>query len=221
MIYDSKNEIAYLKILNKDLPLTPKITNDTALKKHQSFVNGNTVFDSKEELYFSWYLDELYEAHYILSYESQPRNLILSMPVFHNRTKQLKTKTKKITKTLLREHGYIADFKIEWIRDKSHCLFYHNITCNADLNKIPFIANNHDSIIEIKPAFSRFNMDRVFSLNQRWLYQRHGIYVQKIIPVKLFEATFTPRKYRLTDKTNKQRKLKYQPKSFNDFISQK
>lgn len=220
MIYDSKNEIAYLKILNKDLPLTPKITNDTALKKHQSFVNGNTVFDSKEELYFSFYLDELYKAGYISAYEPQPESYVLSPPIFFKYTKQLKTKTKQIVKKLTREHIYSPDFKILWT-EKAYNVFSRNIDCNADLKAIPFITNCQKSIIEIKPIFDQNNMTRLFTINAKWMYQRHGIYVQKIIPVKLFEATFTPRKYLLTDKTNRPRKLKYQPKTLNDFISQR
>lgn len=178
------------------------------------------IYDSKEELYFSWYLDELKEAKYIQNYEPQPESYVLSPPVFYEYTKQLKTKPKLIVKKLAREHIYSPDFKIWWSQ-RAHSIFFHNIECNANLKAISFIANGQKSIIEIKPVFDQNNMTRLFTINQKWMYQKHGIYVQKIIPVKLFEQTFTPEKYLLTDKTNKLRKLKYQPRSLNEFLSQK
>ena len=33
-----------------------------------------------------------------------------------------------------------------------------------------------------------------FPLKQKWLYKDYGIYTNKIVPDKLFESTFTPKK---------------------------
>lgn len=215
----NEKDIAYLKILNKDLPPTPENTKDTALKR-QIFVKDDTFFDSKEELYFSWYLDELKKAGYIQIYESQPESYVLSPPIYFEYNKRLKTKTKTIVKKLAQEHIYSPDFSIWWSQ-RARGIFFYNIEYRSDLKAIPFVANNQESVVEIKPIFDQNNMTRLFTINQKWVYQKYSTYIQKIIPVKLFERTFTPQKYLLTDKTNKQRKLKYQPRTLNDFISQK
>ena len=181
-------------------------------------------YDSKEELYFSWYLRELQEANYIYHIEYQPASYHLSLPQTHCFVKPLKTKTKIVSVTLLRKHIYTPDFRVLW-EQKARGLFFNNHDDEVDLRKIPFITNPtsnslSNGLIEIKPVFDQNNMTRLFAINQKWLYHQHDIYIQKIIPVKLFEATFTPQKYLLTDKTNKQRKLKYQPKTLNEFLSQ-
>lgn len=182
------------------------------------------IFDSKEELYFSWYLDELKDAGYIEKYESQPESYVLSAPLFYEYDKHLKTKTKTIVKKLMQEHIYTADFKIVW-SEKARNIFFNTEANRVDLTKAPFIAadGNAVSIVEIKPLFDQNNMTRLFTINQKWLCQRHGIYAQKIIVDKkngkgLFAETFTPIRYLLTDKSLKPRKLKYTPKILTEYI---
>lgn len=179
------------------------------------------IYDSKEELYFSWYLDELCKAGYVSEYSFQPGSFVLSAPVVYKYEKQLKTKTKIMTKRLIREHSYTTDFRIIWDK-KANGVFYASSYGQLYLINTPFITTSANvGFVEIKPVFDQNNMTRLFTINQKWVYQKYGTYIQKIIPVKLFESTFTPQKYLLTDKTNKPRKLKYQPKTLNDFISQK
>ena len=185
----------------------------------------NKTFDSNEEKFFSWYIRELQEANYIYHIEYQPESYHLSRPQIHCFTKPLKTKTKLVSVTLLREHVYTPDFRILW-EQKARGLFFNNHDDKVDLRKTPFITNStsnslSESLIEIKPVFDQNNMTRLFSINQKWLYHHYNTYVQKIIPVKLFEQTFVPQKYLLTDKTNKPRKLKFQPRTLNEFLSQK
>jgi len=175
-------------------------------------------FDSDEEWYFSFYLDELYEAGYISEYELYPDSYILSDAVFYEYEKQLKTKTKMIVKKLMREHIYSPDFRIIWA-DKARGVFFDSIYGQTNLLKVPFITiSDNISIVEIKPVFDQNNMTRLFITNQKWMYHKLGIYVQKIVPVKLFEQTFTPKRYLLTDKSGKPRKLKYQPRSLETFV---
>lgn len=178
-------------------------------------------FDSAEEKYFSWYLDELKDTGYIENYEAQPESYVLSEPAFYNHAKQLKTKTKLIVKKLIREHIYTADFRIVWA-EKARGLFFNKLIDPIDLSKVPFVSNYYSvSTVEIKPAFDQNNMTRLFAINQKWMYQKQGVYVQKIVPVKLFEKTFTPKKYLTTDKSGKPRKLKYKPTSLEEFLCQK
>jgi len=110
------------------------------------------VYDSKEELYFSWYLSELKDAGYIEKYESQPESYVLSPPLFFEYDKHFKTKTKTIVKKLMREHFYTADFRIVWAK-KARNVFFNTEADRVDLTKVPFVASdgNAVSIVEIKP----------------------------------------------------------------------
>ena len=56
-------------------------------------------FDSKEEMYFSWYLDELVDAGYARNYDLHPREFILTNKQTVQVEKHLKTKVKIIEKT--------------------------------------------------------------------------------------------------------------------------
>ena len=158
-----------------------------------------TPYDSKEEIYFSWYLDELFEAGYIDEYCRQPEPFSLFDPVKYNWIKPLKTKKKEMTTTLMRAHSYRADFQIFWLFNNAKGLFF-------DINKLtagPFFAKYGISFIDVKPSFDQHNMTRLFHINQKWVHQRFGVYVQKIVPQKLFKATFTPNRYLYTDKSAK------------------
>lgn len=180
-------------------------------------------YDSKEELYFSWYLDELVEAGYVARYEPQPESFLLADTVIYEYEKHLKTKTKTLFKTLLREHIYSPDFRVVWHK-KVKGVFYDSIYGQVNLLSVPFFTvNSNISYIEIKPAFSLHNSQREFSINQKWMFQKHGFYVQKIIIANkgnnLFAKTFTPAKYLYTEKTKKLKKLKYQPRMLSEFLS--
>jgi ribosomal protein S8 len=188
-----------------------------------------TEFDSTEELMFSHYLDELYEAGYIESWEHHPESFILCPPVFYECDKQLKTKTKVLVKKFMAKHGYTADFKIIWNFD--------TLDSRIDLKKSLFVANtkrntayysiiDYYSIIEVKPAFSLFNSQREFAINQKWLYDSHRIYAQKIIPINkkktgLFQISFCPKKFLYTEKTKKLKKLNFAAKTLEEFVEER
>jgi hypothetical protein len=146
-------------------------------------------FDSKEEQWFSWWLDELKEKGLIQWYErSKPYNLF-------NGEKELK----------LRAHEYTPDFDIYWDED--------------DLKKaILKPTSGALSIVEVKPSFDAHNMTRLFKLNQKWVYQKYGIYVELVIPEKLFEKTFCPDRFRYTDSGKGLRKLKQSYLNIDEYI---
>lgn len=195
-----------------------------------------TKFDSAEELVFSMYLDELYEAGYIESWEHHPESFILCPPVSYEYDKQLKTKTKVLIKKFIAKHEYTADFKIIW-NNKAQGVFFDTFDSRRDLKKSLFVANTkrstayysimeYYSIIEVKPAFSLFNMQRLFELNRKWLYDSYEIYVQKIIPINkkktgLFQISFCPKKFLYTEKTKKLKKLNFATKTLDEFIRER
>jgi len=183
-------------------------------------------FDSNEELYFSWYLDELRCAGYIKGWKLHPSSFLLSGSVKYIVWKHLKTKIKEVERTLLKSHAYTPDFEVRWT-NKAYDVFLTALYgSNADLkypfyNSSPKVKWAAHTFVEIKPVFSRYNMARVFSLNQKWMYAKYGVYVQLIKPVELFKKTFAPERYLVTDKSGKSRKLDYIPLKLDEFIKNK
>ena len=182
-----------------------------------------TEYDSKEELYFTWWLEELKINSYIEGWKYHPKPFPLSEKVYIHWKKQHKTKTKKMIKTMLQEHTYQADFLIKWTPKAKGIFFASRL--NQNIMAYPFVAERieetdyHRTIVDVKGTFNQNDAWRRFSVDQKWVWQKYNIYVQKIIPIKLFKNTFTPIRYLQTDKSNKARKLNYKPISLFDYIN--
>lgn len=180
-------------------------------------------YDSDEELYFVWWLQELKSAGYIESWKYHPKPFPLSDKVYIHWQKELKTKNKKMISTLLQEHNYQADFLIRWT-EQSKDLFFAS-TLNQNILKYPFVADKiesgsyYRSIVDVKGTFNQNDAWRRFSIDQKWVWQKFSIYVQKVIPIKLFQKSFTPIRFLDTNKSKKSRKLNYKPISLFEFIN--
>ena len=152
---------------------------------------------SNEELFFTYYLDELKEQGFVSEYWYEPKSFLLSERVVGE------VKGKK--RTIFQEHSYTPDFYIEF-------------------NKVPSFLEGAKIVngkwwVDVKGSFNRHGGDRVFPINAKWLYQRHNILVEKIIPQKLFEKTFTPEKFLLTEKKKQERKIKWQVTTIRQLIN--
>jgi len=184
-------------------------------------------FDSPEELWFRWWIDEVVEAGYIYSYHYHPEPYLLAPAFSYKYDKHLKTKTKILESNLLAPHIYTPDYRIDWHKN-AEGIFYNSIRDRVNLKSIPFVAqetedgyNSYYSIVEIKAYFSKFHAVKEFSINQKWIMQKHGVYVHKIIisNIKgLFKYTFCPGKYLLTDKAKKNRTLHFEPRTLEEYI---
>lgn len=177
-------------------------------------------FDSKEELYYSWYLDELQDAGYINNYQAQ--HVFKLLPdVNHAYTKKMKrVEDKEIEYSIMKGHIYTTDFKIEW-NESAKGIFYEDLTDppeNTPLTKAHYIANDGISYIEIKPKFDYKNMTRLVKINIKWVWSLHNEYVQIVVPEKMFKQTFTPERYMYTDKSNRMRVIKYKIIDLDGFL---
>ncbi len=186
-------------------------------------------FDSAEEWYFSWWLDELKEAGFVIKYERQKPTFTLSEKIEKTVVKQHKTKKKEVKQTLFQECTYTPDFTIEFTI-KALLLFIDNlnwITTKAELlynwRECDKIKDNIWTVYaDVKPLFTlEHSKAQVFSIIQKWMYQKHEIYVNKVIYQKLFEKTFTPKKYLLTEKTKQPRKIKWEVRTLQEFVNEK
>jgi len=186
-----------------------------------------SLYDSPEELWFSYWLKEVQEAGYINSFVSHPEPFLLSPAFFYSYDKALKTKVKTLETNLLSPHIYTADYSVYWHKN-ARGIFWNSISDRVQLKSIPFVAqeipdgnNNYYSIIEVKAGFSKFHAGREFSINAKWVMQKFGVYVNKVIisnKTGLFKDTFTPKKYLLTDKSKQNRKLHFEPRTLEEFI---
>jgi len=170
-------------------------------------------YDSNEELYFSWYCEELKEHKLIIDYSYHEIQYVLSdritMPSFIKH----KGKERYKDRFLSHDHIYTPDFILYWtekgldyLTEKSRYFkYYTNGYFELSMRNRDIV-----SIIDVKGIFAGKNNSTAvtFPLNQKWVFQKYGDYVQKIIPIKLFEETFFPKRYMYNDEGKKPRRRK-------------
>ena len=189
-----------------------------------------TNYDSNEELYFSWYINELHEAGFIESIEYHPKAFSLFAKQSRSYDKQLKTKIISVQESLFNAHEYQADFLIWWNKDIAKDIFITNINSNERLfGKDPkiFITNTSKntgkeySIIDVKGNYNQNDAYRRFSIDQKWVYANYNLYVQKIIPAPgLFQRTFTPDRYcKCDNKILQDRKINFTVRSLKMYLA--
>jgi hypothetical protein len=174
--------------------------------------------DSNEERYILWYFETLRNWNYIESYE-RAQTYPLSEPIWRDYEKALKTKIKVVPEQIIKGHEYTPDYKVVW---KEQAIGIFTADLNGSLRKnLPFISQDLVSIIEVKPTYDFKNMTRAAMINIKWVWEKHGIYINVTKPDQLFNKTFTPERYLLTDKSFKPRKIKYKNvKNIKEFINQ-
>jgi len=104
-------------------------------------------------------------------------------------------------------------------------------------NSYPFLSHKSKnglffSVVDVKGSYSQNDAWRRFSIDQKWVYQKFGVYVNKIIPhpaidkkgkprpvSALFVKTFVPARFTLTDKSMQSRKIKYEFLTIDQYLS--
>lgn len=191
---------------------------------------------SLTELYFSYYIDELVDAGFISQWWYEKDTFKLADSVHYHYEQYNKKATKVIEKKelLLRKASITADFTILW-NDSSLNVFIRQLDVSnsplvCKITDIPFKGNNWYSYIETKGEYEGNTSSSIsFPYKQKWVYQLHNIYIQKIQPFILFEKTFTPTKvmklstYKRDGKYGKkgQSSLKYEPRTLKEYLDTK
>lgn len=140
--------------------------------------------DSLEEWQIYHWVLELYEMKVILDYEYQPEEFQLTekvsyIPYFNN--------PKNKSKSLLQSHEYTADFILVFDIKYGELLSQY-FKISKDM-----IADDKIVIyIDIKGTFQKNGGARTFSINQKEVYQKYKIYVQKTVPQDLFKVLGVP-----------------------------
>lgn len=157
------------------------------------------VVDSDEELYFAWWCQELIEHGVLLAADVNKKSIELSGQVDHTFELSMKTKNKKKTEKLMHGHKYTPDFNM-FPDMRYRDAFYAILIKGKKLpkQKVHFISmrdDQHEIVVEIKPAFDQHNMTRLVRTNLKWTFDKYLTYINLIKVPEIFAKTFTPKKY--------------------------
>jgi len=192
-------------------------------------------FASWHEFYVSAWADELERAGIILGYEFEPETFQLCDPLKAPFIKEGKTRDLIKDQAVLRPHSYTPDFKLllptDFCRvfrhyDEAHRGRHHGLWASTDRDGRPAV------YLEVKGAGATTRgaegKKREAVINQKWLFSKTGILTNfaHIGPGSrgqqgktFFEQTFCPFRFLVTDKTLKQRRLHFTPRSIEDWIA--
>lgn len=186
------------------------------------------MLQSNEEVYFSWFLYELMYYGYIDDITFQPKSFELSDKIGIDYIKIDKHgKKKKYKYTLDSGKRYTSDVKVLWnkkAKDIFHyCVEEHDYSraVDLDISKM-FISNksstNYFSYFEVKPIFDKHNMTRLVKHITSFVYSKTNIYINIVVPQKVFESMFYPQRFLFTDRALKMKKNIKNKVVFGDFI---
>lgn len=160
-------------------------------------LNETVVLDSNEEYYVYAWIMQCFDLKVVKEYAYQPESFLLTerftyIPVSDS--------PKKKEKFLMASHSYTPDFKIVFDRKYLNILslffkFPSDCVRSSDGSLV--------SYIDVKGGFNRFGGDRTFSINQKMMYDKYHIYVQKTTLEDLFSKLGIPNEARYTIKTKK------------------
>ncbi len=175
-------------------------------------------YDSLEEMAFLQWASELQKSGYIRSIQ-RAESYLLSDGVQNNYAQQLVTKSRPMQQTLLHGHSYTPEFIIVWDKRALDKIVW-DISKSTKFEKLFVGVSSNGSYItyiEIKPLWDQNNMERLFKINQKWMWDKHGIFVNLVKCPELFAKSFTPQEY-LTTKSGKTRRINWKVRSMYTFL---
>ena len=172
-----------------------KLTEDT-------MTEINTLkMDSDEERHFYEWLIEAEKAGLVSDIEYPTGSFELAERASVKVKKQLKTKTKIVDKFLFHPHKYTPDFSFTWLGSNS-----------------PFFTMLGTTWVDVKGTFNGHGDPKQFSINQKWMFDKFGLYINKVVPVDLFRKSWVPENCRYSPKMHKPVKKYIGMKTINDFM---
>lgn len=165
--------------------------------KKQTIKYLNMELDSKEEYEFIKWLEEASKNGFIKEWQYKPVVWEITPKVTYPVEKQLKTKTKIVDKFLLHPLTYEPDFRIEF-NDSFFFVFGKDVLTNIkkqvfeDGSMLGTINIATDIWIDVKGTFNQQDAHRRFSVIQKVIFDKKGIFVNMVIPEKFFKKTWVP-----------------------------
>lgn len=183
--------------------------------------------DSFSEKCCLFWLFELEYAGYIKNIKRSD-TYILFDPVTRTYIERLKTKANTKQETLLEGCVYTPDFYFEVTPKGEKFPLFSFIGSQDKLRRrssYNVIYQNKDgkmmAHIEVKGTVYRTSNDTTekFSVTKKWLWEKHGVFVNLFQPDKVFPLTFTPKNYLITERKGDKRKIKWKVNSLNEYAS--
>lgn len=142
-------------------------------------------FDSWDEYHFYLWILDGKELGLIKEAKFYPKAFELSDIITYNKEMVLKTKTKIVKKKLLAPHVYTADAIVRF-----------DILFKTLFPSTAFVEHEGIAWFDVKPSvnpkYIKYGSSKTFPLNQKWVYQRHGIYINRVMMKVLFHQTWCP-----------------------------
>jgi hypothetical protein len=200
---------------------------------------------NKIEEYFEWWLHDMVDAGYIISWSREPETFQVLGTSEYCRMKRFKTKSPvHEVFNLFQEISYTYDYLIVWAPSAEY-LFYEEINEQGvfQFGKPPFVAHSRQyddgtvkviSYIDVKPtsavakAGGKVSSSTTFPIKQRILWDTRKIYINKCVPIPmagtgftiaLFPKVFTPRRYIFTDGGGRARKIHFKVRTLEAFVT--
>lgn len=176
--------------------------------------------DSFDEIFFLDWVFELMEMGYVKTV-CRAETCQLSSPFNHHYFKALKTRQRAEVQILLNKHVYTPEFYLEW-DEKAKDIFFQYLDEPKKIT-LPVVAQYSSenkvyySLFEVKPKFDQQNMERLFKINQKWVMQATGKFVNLVKVHELFPKTFTPMAFLYT-RTGKDKKINWSPISLIEYL---
>jgi len=164
-------------------------------------------FKSDEEFWVYSWLKEAEQNNLVADIEYQPDPYELCPRASVHIEKRLKTKTKIVDKFLFHPHQYTPDFDFIIVPEIAH------LFTSPEFHTLRII-------IDVKGSFNKWGDPKQFSINQKWVWDKFGIYVEKIVPEKLFKKSWVPEECRLTPIQKKPVKKYVGVKTISEFLGE-
>jgi hypothetical protein len=176
------------------------------------------IYESEPELWFLFWAFELHNKGIIKTIRRAPSfNLTEGLD---NEFVIKDMKGREVTKkqTILRPSLYTPEFEIFW----GIHTYKKFVWLDGDGKiTVPFVGmydpEGVKTLVEVKPDFDQNNMTRLFKNNQKFLWDKHKIFVNLVKIKELFEKTFCPAEW-LHTRTGKDRKVNFTIKLLNQYL---
>ena len=179
---------------------------------------------SDEEKWFLWYCEELHKEG-IVEEVTRAETINLSEPIYNI----YQRKKSNGTRSVMLAQIYTPDFKIVWGNKtplKLACEFgTENRPAEYALPQFFYHVDDRDrrvSTVEVKGSYIEGMESRHYSTMAKWVFQKTSVVINRIkvgnSTGTVFHRTFTPERFKLTDKTLKPRKIKFIPTSLKEYL---
>jgi len=192
--------------------------------------DSNLASMSSEERAFYYWLLEAKEQGLILDFEHQPKSFELSQKETIKQLKPMKRVDDKILDAhLLNPHKYTADYKI-CFTEKALPFLVDTYDMIRQNSKVSILVNSDlVAYVDTKGGFNAHGSLREFSINQKWVYSIHRVFINKITMSTCRKSflgkTWTPEDVRcdlVRTKSQKiYKKLHFKRKTIAEYLAEK